>query len=140
MAELPKGAVALYRIMTRKSVLGFGKFSDLPIGDILKIEPSYVVWAYASFDKISLHKDIIEELGIREIKKPGHDMTVLYEWEKARSAQFTKEERMHGALKKKIGRKKQAIAILKRVERDNAYYGENKARLQAINHGHIKTH
>jgi len=135
MAQLPAGAVALYRIMTEKSLPGFGKYADLPVGDILKVDPDYIVWMYATFDKISLKKDIIERLGIREIKKPGNDPEVFKEYLRARSEGYTQEERKHYFMKKAAGRKAAAIAQYIRV-RDAANL--TKRELQAINHGHKK--
>ncbi len=137
MADLPKNSVALYRICTRKSVLGIGKYADLPIGDILKIDPEYVVWAYAALEKISLHKEIIAELGIREIKKPGVDMEVLWEYRRKISERFTAEERMHGAAKRKSGKRAEAYARLMAAKRENQHLS-TKGHLQAVNQGHIK--
>ena len=45
-AKLPEGSRALYRIMTEKSTLGFGKYADLKVGDVIKVDPSYIVFAY----------------------------------------------------------------------------------------------
>ena len=133
MAQLPAGAVALYRIMTEKSLPGFGKYADLPIGDILKVDPEYVVWLYANYEKLSLKKDIIERLGIREIKKPGTDPEVLKEYQRAQTAQYSREERNHYFMKMAASRKKKAMADYIDA-REAAHY--TKGELQAINHGH----
>lgn len=135
MIELPKNSVARYRICTEKSVLGFGKYADLTVGDILKVDEEYIVWAYATLPKISFHKSILERLGIRQIEKPGTDFRVLYAWRDDRSAQFTEEQKMHGAYIKKIGRRKEAYARLMQAKRATTF---TKGQLQAINHGHKK--
>ncbi len=133
MAQLPAGAVALYRIMTEKSVPGFGKYADLPVGEILKVDPDYVVWLYATYDKISLKKELIERLGIREIKKPGNDPEVLKEYLRAKSAGYNREERAHYFMKKAKGRRAQDYAKYIRAREAAAF---TKGELQAINHGH----
>lgn len=135
MAQIPTDAVARYRICTEKSLLGFGKYADLPVGDILKIDEEYIVWAYAFKEKISFKKEILERLGVREIEKPGTDESVLWDWKKKREEGYTKEQRLHGVFAKARGKKKQAIAILRRACRETSF---TKGQLQANNHGHIK--
>ena len=136
MAQLPANARPLYRILTRKSRLGFGKYSDLyTVEDILKINPRYIVWVYSAFDKISFAPDILEELGCRQISKPGKDEEVSREWDRARSAQYTREERFHGWQKKKARLKAHAVVRLVTATRETTY---TKGQLQAINHGHTK--
>lgn len=136
MAQLPEYSRPLYRICTRKSRLGFGKYSDLyTVGDILKADPKYIVWAYTSCENISFAQDILDELNLPLIKKPGTDKDVYFDWLRSRSAQFSKEERMHGAAKKKMREKKSAIASYIRVRNSVSL---SKGQLQAINHGHFK--
>ena len=136
MAQLPANARPLYRICTRKSRLGFGKYGELyTVGDILKIDPHYLVWCYTAMEQISFASDILEELGVAPIKKPGTDKDAYFEWTRARSAQYTQEERMHGAAKKKLREKSRAVANLMAAKRSTSF---TKGQLQAINHGHIK--
>lgn len=137
MAELPQNAVALYRIMSEKSYLGFGKYGDLPVGDILKIDPEYIVWVYACKEKCSFSKEILEKLGVREVKKPGIDPGALYEWKDKQEEGFTEEQIMHGRMIRNKGKKAQARANLIRVEKYNRVTG-TKGALQAVNHGHRK--
>jgi len=135
MAQLPPNSVALYRILTEKSFLGFGQYRDLTVGDILNLDEDYIVWAYATCDKISLHKSIIERLGIREIPKPGHDVSVLYEYRDKKREGLTDEELLHGRVK--LARRIKGRAISRMISVKNATH-QSKARLQAINHGHMK--
>lgn len=135
MGQIPANSVALYRICTEKSVLGFGKYADLKVGDILKIDEEYIVWAYASLEKISFHRDILDRLGLPTIPKPGTETKVLFDWRRRRSAKYSEEERMHGAFIKKIGKKREAKAKLIRAERSTY---RSRGELQAINHGHRK--
>ena len=51
MAELPQNSRALYRICTKKSVIGFGKYADLTVGDVLKIDKQYIVYRTSQFWK-----------------------------------------------------------------------------------------
>ena len=135
MAQLPPNSVAIYRICTEKSLLGFGKYEDLPVGDILKVDEEYIVWVYANCEKVSFKKEILDALGVRQIQKPGIDPDILREWKRKQSEQFTEEERKHGAYAKYWGRKRAAKANLARVERS---VRRTKGELQAINHGHRK--
>ena len=136
MANLPENSRPLYRICTRKSRLGFGKYGELyTVGDILKVDPPYLVWCYTAMEQISFTADILEELGIAPIKKPGTDKDAYFAWRRERSAQFTPEERMHGAYKKKLREKSRAVAELMAAKRSTSL---TKGQLQAINHGHIK--
>jgi len=136
MSKLPPNAVPLYRILTKKSRLGFGQYEDLTVGDILKVDEQYIVWCYSHFEKISFCEEILTELGVaRRIPKPGTDESLLGEWLRARNQQYTAEERFHGRIKKARLRKNKAIANLIRVRND---VNLTKRQLQAINHGHMK--
>ncbi|HDZ04882.1 hypothetical protein LCGC14_0370450 [marine sediment metagenome] len=76
----------LLRTLTKKSILGFGKFADCKVGDLMKIsikEIEYLVWVYYHMSMISYHNDILIELGIIEdlqIDKPGKEMKNFYRW------------------------------------------------------------
>lgn len=135
MAKLPPNAVPLYRICTKKSRLGFGQYSDLVVGDIMRLDPQYIVWCYGHYDKISFCDEILTELEIPKIPKPGTDELLVWKWRDAQSAKFTEEERFHGRVKKARMMKGRAIARCINVEK--ATY-QSKAELQAINHGHLK--
>ncbi|MBR1690578.1 MAG: hypothetical protein IJ713_07605 [Oscillibacter sp.] len=111
MSGVPAGCVVRYRICTGKSILGFGKYADLRVGDILA------------------------GLRLPSIEKPGTDPEAFYAWKRKRSEGFTEEERMHGAFIKARGKRAMAVAKLIRAEKETRF---TKGQLQAINHGHRK--
>lgn len=131
--KLPPNCRPLYRILTEKSKLGFGKYADFFVGDILKIDEPYIVWLYCSHPQISLHKDILDSLGLPQIQKPGVDDEVRKEWNRKRASQYTREEKenYHYHLYRKNKRK--AISKMIQVRKETNY---SKGQLQAINQGH----
>jgi hypothetical protein len=135
MAQLPPNAVPLLRICTKKSRLGFGQYSDLTVGDIMRLDPQYLVWCYGHFDKISFCDEILTELEIPPIPKPGTDERLVWRWCDARAAKFTEEEKFHGRVKK--ARMMKGRRMSQYISVKNATY-QSKAELQAINHGHLK--
>lgn len=136
MAQIPKNAVAKYRGCTRKSVLGFGVAADLPVGDILKVDPDYIAWVYYNIEKVTFSQDILDELQITEkINKPGTDKKAFYRWKDAKYAHLTEEEKEHGSFARYRNQRNVALARLSRAKRETTF---SKAALQANNHGHIK--
>lgn len=133
---IPINAVAKYRGCTRKSILGFGNYADLPVGEILKVDKIYVAWVYYNIEKVTFSEDILQELGIVErIDKPGVDRKAFYRWKDALYADIPEDKKDLAYLAKWRGRKKAACANMRRVEKATSY---SKAALQANNHGHIK--
>lgn len=62
------------RILTDKSILGFGKYSNLKLRNIIDCDSNYLLWIYFNVSRISFHKSVIKELGIKKehfIEKPG---------------------------------------------------------------------
>ena len=139
MADLPPNSVALYRICTEKSVLGFGRYRDLTVGDIIIMDASYIAYVYYTCSKVSFHKDILDLLKLTPIEKPGKNQELFEAWKKEYYAglPFTEEERKHYFFKKKQAEKRRAAKKLERVERYENYT-TNKGWLQSINHGHTK--
>lgn len=135
--KLPQNSRPLYRICTKKSRLAFGKYADLTVGDALKIDEDYIVWLYFCKPDFSLHRDILDELGIIPIEKPGTDEAALKEYRWKKSQQFTEEQRMHGYFKKRNLLKRRAIGRLM-AAKDAARM--TKGQLQSLNHGHGKKH
>lgn len=132
--NLPANCRPLYRILTKKSKLGFGKYADLTVGDVMKINPPYLEYLYYCHEQISFCKEIMEELDLEPIAKPGKDEERLKERDRAKSAKYTAEQRMHGWMK--IRRTNKKIAILKMLDAEKkANY--TKEILQAGNHGHF---
>ena len=130
--KLPANSRPLYRILTEKSPLNFGKYGDLTLGDILKVDEEYCVWMYANMPNISFHQRILDALGLPKINKPGICPQVLYDWKEKREQQYTEEERLHGKFAKARWRKKEAVARLLEAKRKTTF---TKGQLQAINHG-----
>ena len=135
-AKLPEGSRALYRIMTEKSTLGFGKYADLKVGDVIKVDPSYIVFAYYKLSNVSFSKQILEQLNIKPIDKPGTSEKGLLEWKRERDKQFTPEERRIRWMHFCVRGKKVSIAKLCQVQRSTHL---TKGELMAINHGHGRT-
>lgn len=133
--KLPAGSRPLYRILTKKSPMNFGKYADLLLSDVLKIDEDYIVYLYATMPTFSLHADILAELGLPKIAKPGADESVYKEWKKVRSQQYTDEQKRNGWLKIQRRNKGRAVAALCESKRATTY---TKGQLQAINHGHLK--
>lgn len=137
MATLPENCTVLYRIMTEKSILGFGKYATFHVGDVMICDREYLVWAYATQSNVSFHDRILEELGVRKIAKPGIDWEVLHEWRKKQEEGLTEEQKFHGRCKRKRLREgKLRAALAREISARDKF--TSKAYRQAINHGHIK--
>ena len=62
------------RTLTLKSKIGFGRFADLRVGEVLNIykKKEYLRWIYYNMSHISFMPEILEEIDvINEINKPG---------------------------------------------------------------------
>jgi len=129
---LPPNSVPLYRILTEKSRIGFGKYADMTVKDVMCIDLQYIVWLYACKKEISLCKELKEKLGLPDIEKPGSNEKVLYEWKSRQSEGYTEDQCMHGLYKIARLKKKRAIGRLIRAERETSF---TKGQLKAINHG-----
>ena len=134
MATLPPNSVALLRICTEKSRLGFGKYDDLTVGDILKVDEVYIAYVYYNIPKVSFKQDILDRLAITPIAKPGKDQKAWWAWKDAYELRFTEEQRSHGRMR--LAQVRKAVAKAKAARVARATYC-SKATLQAINHGHI---
>lgn len=123
--------VVTLRVLTEKSKLGFGKYHDVTIGDILKVDPTYVAWIYCNHPSISFHKDILKKLQLEDIPKPGINNNYFYNWRNAYVIRtYSKEERMHFVVKKRAMEKRKAHASLAKAIRDEH---KTKGQLQAMN-------
>lgn len=95
--NLPPNSRPLYRIMALKSRFMFGKYPDLMVSDVLKVDVSYIAYCYYCLPQISFKDEILAEVGIVEkIRKPGTSEAAFKAWKKSYSAGFSEEERMHG--------------------------------------------
>jgi hypothetical protein len=65
------------RKLTEKSVLGFGKYCDYSVGQVLSLEEHhYLRWVYYNCSNINFFEDVLIQIGIKEnnhIEKPGTD-------------------------------------------------------------------
>jgi len=69
--------------LTVKSTLGFGKYSDMKVGGVMKVSSGhwYLVWVYYNCSMINFDEEVLEELIIKEadkIDKPGMDPGMYY--------------------------------------------------------------
>lgn len=135
MAQIPANSRALYRIMTEKSVIGFGKYADMRVGDILKVDPSYIAWAYYTCSMVSFKTEILESLGCEPIQKPGTSEEALKRWYRKGLEGLTEEEIREKFFHFRMAGKKVARARLADAN-DATHF--TKRQLQAANHGHIK--
>jgi hypothetical protein len=123
------------RTLTHKSKLGFGKYADLTVGEIINLSRiSYLRWAYFCLSKINFTKDVLAEILIPEkyvIEKPGKNE----EFHAKLSDEIS--NRMSGFLKFKNEshnrRVRKSIYVNFKI-RDNLKF--NKANSQRINQGH----
>ena len=135
--KLPQNSRPLCRICTKKSRLAFGQYADLTVGDVLKVNEDYIIWLYYCKPDFSLHKDIIEELGLIPIPKPGTDENALHEYRHKIRMQYTDEEALHGWMKKKRLIEKKKVGRMLAVKKATSF---TKGQLQSMNHGHGKKH
>lgn len=134
--NLPPNSRPLYRIMAMKSRMMFGKYPDLLVSDVLKVDRSYLPWCYFCLANVSFNDEVLAELGItQKIAKPGTSEQGWEDWKKAYREGFTEEERQHGRWVFRAKQKARARAKLAEAERAGRI---SKGRLQAANHGHIK--
>ena len=96
--------VTLLRKLTGKSTLKFGKYSDVPIQQMIDLRLTiYLRWVYFNSSKITFVDEILDAIGIPEdfrIEKPGTNS------EKHDELQLLKMEKMHGMDKLKTESKR----------------------------------
>ena len=81
--------VTTLRVLTKKSKLGFGRYHDWTVADMLIRKPSYIAWAYYCVPGISFCEEILKELHIEDrIEKPGKDEAAFREYQKAVTKTF----------------------------------------------------
>lgn len=97
----------LKRILTRKSILGFGYSSirDLSVQMIIDSgQKNYLISSYFGLDKIDFQEDILVELGITQeyrISKPGKNNDLKSLFYQNRMNQMTEKERIIYLTKRK---------------------------------------
>jgi hypothetical protein len=93
--------VTLKRVLTRKSILGFGyaENRDLSVQMILDLgKKDILINAYFGLEKIDFIEDILDELGITpefRMIKPSKDYELQKLFFQQRNANWTDEERMN---------------------------------------------
>ena len=133
MAQIPANSRCLYRIMTEKSIIGFGKYGDMRIGDILKVDPTYIAWAYYNCPMVSFKDDILETLGCEKISKPGISEETWKNWKRKQWEEgLSKEEIDAKLLRFRMAGKRVHKARLIQAIQDTAF---TKGQLQAMNQG-----
>ena len=61
--------------------MGGGKYSDMMVENVLKIDTDYLLWTYYTQSNLSFMDDILDELkitGDRRIVKPGKDVKLFF--------------------------------------------------------------
>lgn len=74
LTEKVEGRIAL-RTLTEKSLLGFGKYGELRVQEIIDFRGGvYLRWCYFNREEISFQEQILNKINITQkhyIKKPG---------------------------------------------------------------------
>lgn len=100
--------------MTKRSILGFGKYNELTVGDVIQQGHSFeLIKAYYKLEKVNFTDDILNELFItpeRRIEKPGKSQEAYNRYAKdivadLRSGENEKEKMGLSAMVKKAQRK-----------------------------------
>lgn len=130
--DIPQNAVTRLRVMTRKSRFGFGKYADLTVQDAMIVNRSYVPFVYYNIESISFSDDILDELKLIRIEKPGKGKREWFDYQRAVSAEFTLEQRQHGAFKKE--RIRRSMARAQKARTDGEVY-ESRGKMQTRNQG-----
>lgn len=124
------------RILTRKSFMGFGKYADIRVGEVIDNfrRKNYLRWCYFNCSNISFNEDLLDELDIAEpwrIEKPGknpdmyddvHDCLCNYN--------LSANRKRHN---ERVVRKTNAAKMYKLKSYEN--HTNSRAYLQRINHG-----
>ena len=134
MADLPQGCTVRYRIMTERSRMGFGKYADLTVGDVLRLDESYIAWAYYNASMVSFCDEILDALQLSRIDKPGTDPDAYKRWVHNFFEAMSDEEVMLFRLKLRRIHRAQAVSAKARAER---YTSMSKGQLQARNLGRL---
>jgi hypothetical protein len=127
------------RTLTLKSKLGFGKYSDLTISEIIDLNhQQYLRYCYYKFESINFTIDILETIGVikaghdNRIEKPGTNEPLFRELnEKFISSSYKNNGRIQTDRSLRVGAK---IKLKTSIERDKIRY--SKQSLQSRNHGH----
>ena len=123
------------RTMTEKSIIGFGKYTDLSVGNLLSMNKTRELrWIYFNCSFLTFMPEILEKIGITEhfkIEKPGTNKELCLEINKLADMRISGIRKYRLSSKKKSENKAKIVQMIKR---DNIYY--SKANLAWKNQGH----
>ena len=129
----------LLRTLTWKSTLGFGKYKDLKIQEIVKVgHTQYLRWVYYCMEGISFIDDILIEIGIidhqydNRIEKPGTNHELH---EKLLGIKFNNSCKKIGAARA-VNNCKSAKMFHMRTLKRQEKITFSKGNLQRMNQGH----
>jgi len=118
------------RKLTRKSIIGFGRYEILTIGEILIMhKDAYLRWVYYNASHINFFNDILTEIGIHEkirIDKPGTNPDLREKchnenlWEFPEMSDIEKKERMgHAQMRRKCNRLTREVTLSNELCKSN---------------------
>jgi len=127
------------RTMTEKSLMGFGKYKNMHVGEVMKTltGSSYLRWAYFNCSMISFHEELLIKLGIFQkdrITKPGTDEEKYFEIMHRIQTDDNPKTKLIRKLSNKKRIKTQKQKNRASLMRDRITY--SKSSMQARNHGH----
>ena len=130
------------RTLTEKSTIGFGKYSEMRVGEVLEIAggPYYLSWVYYNCSMISFDEDILNRIGIFNkllIEKPGKNPQMYEDVFGNRRAAFLwghKGCSEHRVVKKRMRKNKKRDYVNFKVRDERTY---SKKNMQSKNQGHF---
>lgn len=121
MNKFPKGANPLYRKLAYKSVLGFGKYADMTVSNVLKVDPAWLAYVYYFYDRISFIDEILDFLQVDRIEKPGKRPALSKKWyDKMRRADVRDEENSLSKIKVRYLANQAGKEINRAIEKENS--------------------
>jgi len=136
--------MTLKRVLTRKSILGFGYSADrhLSVQMLLDMgKRKLLISSYYGLQKIDFADDVLNELGITEeyrIPKPGKDNDMKKKFYTDLIPKIQSQERTE------LDKIKEAASVMKEKRKNLlrqemiVKYKENKGFLKAVNEGHFR--
>lgn len=123
------------RTMTEKSIIGFGKFTDLSVQNLIDMKKTREIrWIYFNCSMLSFQDNILDWAGIineYRIEKPGTNKELYYK------LNDEKKRIMSGfTILKKDSHTRKVLKSRMKDNRRAERFKFSKASLQAINHGH----
>jgi nitrogen regulatory protein PII-like uncharacterized protein len=127
------------RTLTEKSKMGFGRFHDYTVGDILIMgKEDYLQWVYYNSDMISFMPQVLDKLGITGefiIEKPGKKPDLYNGLKKHNYKNMTDEERKENLKRKSHVNKQNRLNKLNRNISYNSFF--KKGVMQSRNQGNL---